>query len=378
MQDSNKKCKVLVLAAYYPTVDGARPLYYIHSRNLYYQANNIDVTVLNFSVKKGYIFDGIKIISLAEFDKKEADKYNILILHAANIRNHYKFLVQYGSLFEKKIFVFHGHEILHISKYYPAPYDFMVKKSVINGFLQDRYDDLKIAIWRRYFLKNIHNVRLIFVSKWIYKQFLRELNVREKRLMNNAKIISNSIGKIFEEMERKTDNIVFDFLTIRSNMDDSKYGVDIVIKLAETYPNYKFCLIGKGNIFNYLKKPENLFWISKEMTHEEIVQYINKSRIALVPTREDTQGLIACEMASCGMPLITSDIEVCREVFSDCPRCAFINNDEPDLEKALRMLSKDTKENKAWQRYYARNTIIKEIEFIKKYFYLEKGTDGRV
>ena len=38
-----------------------------------------------------------------------------------------------------------------------------------------------------------------------------------------------------------------------------------------------------------------------------------------MPTRADAQGVMACEMATFGIPLITSNIDVCKEVFKELP-----------------------------------------------------------
>ena len=93
--------KILVAVAAYPTLDGNKALYFVHSRNLYYQSEGIDVTVLNFRARKNYVIDNIKVISFKEY-KKLSHKFDILILHAVNIRNQYKFLKEYGKEFPKK------------------------------------------------------------------------------------------------------------------------------------------------------------------------------------------------------------------------------------------------------------------------------------
>lgn len=363
IQENN--IKVLVLSAAYPTVNGSRAMYFVHSRNLYYMRAGIEVTVLNFSSKKGYEIDGIKVISLCEYNSRE--KYDILIMHAPNVRNHYMFLKKYERYFPKKMFVFHGHEVLHINKYYPKQYKYMKKRGVFSDFFQDVYDSYKLRLWHNYFLKNIEGIRLVFVSNWIYEQFRKEVCLLESQLHNHAVVISNSIGEFFEQNKYRLTDYQFDFLTIRSNLDDSKYGVDIVVKLAEQNPRYRFCLIGKGDFFNYHSKPNNLTWINREMTHKDIMGYINQSKYALLPTREDTQGLMACELASCGLPLITSNIDVCKEVFSDCPNVALIDNNEPNLDEAKEKLDNLKNKEKVWERYFAKNTIDREIKFIFKY-----------
>ena len=141
--------KILVAVAAYPTLDGNKALYFVHSRNLYYQSEGIDVTVLNFRARKNYVIDNIKVISFKEY-KKLSHKFDILILHAVNIRNHYKFLKEYGKEFQKKIFIFHGHEILHVNKYYPKSYNYR-KNNIIKKVIRNYYDDIKLYLWRRYF-----------------------------------------------------------------------------------------------------------------------------------------------------------------------------------------------------------------------------------
>ena len=64
------------------------------------------------------------------------------------------------------------------------------------------------------------------------------------------------------------------------------------------------------------------------MNHDEIVEMLNLSRYALMPTRTDAQGLMMCEMAAFGIPVITSDIPVCHEVFDGFKNVFFISNDE--------------------------------------------------
>lgn len=355
--------RVLVASAAYPTCDGGKAQYYVHSRNLYYVKEGIMVRVLNFSATCPYEIDGIPVYGLNDF-KLDGEKYDLLICHAANIRNHYIFIQKYGRQFEKIVFFYHGHEILHINRYYPQPYIF--QKSKIPVFVQNRYDDLKLFLWKKYIWHNREKIRLVFVSNWIYEQFMKEFNWKEKNIKKKCTIIPNSVGTYFENHHYNCNKPKYDFITIRNYLDDSKYCVDIVVKLAMEHPEWKFCLIGKGKFFDYVEKPQNIEWIDKEMSHEDMGNYINSAKYALLPTREDTQGVMACELAAYGIPLITSDIEVCREVMKSCPRCQFMSNEAPNLSKAIEEL-KMHKTSKLWDEYYAKNTIQREIEFINDF-----------
>lgn len=359
--------RVLVAAAAYPTLDGKKSLYYVHSRNLYYKKNGLNVDVLNFSAKGSYVIDAIPVYTRDEIIQKGL-KYDLLICHAANIRNHYKFLKEYGDQFRKILFVCHGHEVLHINKYYSRPYPYMKKEILKRVFIQNLYDDYKIRTWKKFFIENMKKLHFIFVSNWFYQQFLTEMKFSKNELENisqRIEIINNSVGNFFENNYYSHDDIKYDFITIRNYMDESQYGIDIVRNLARELPESKFCIIGKGEFFEHYKKSENITWINKELSHADMKPYINSSKIALLPTREDTQGLMACELATYGIPLITSNIPVCKEIFSDCPHVALINNDHPDIETAIKSL-KTAKNEEIWDRYYAKNTIFREINFIKK------------
>lgn len=356
--------KILVAAAAYPTPEGKRPLYYVHSRNLYYRQAGIELTVLNFAANQEYWFDGFRVIPQSVFEKEAVD-YDMLICHAANIRNHYRFLIRHGDKFAKKLFFFHGHEVLRVNKYYPRPYSF-VKTNEHNPIIHGLYDEVKLFLWRWYYSKHIDDLRMIFVSKWIFNKFLLETGLKKEALKGHDQIISNSVGAFFENNRYDPQEMHYDFLTIRGDLDGSKYCVDIVVELARKHPHYRFCVIGKGSFFEYVQKPDNMTVINGEMAHADMERYMNCSRYALLPTREDTQGLMACEMAAYGMPLITSDIEVCREVFSTCPNVALISNESPDLDAALKSL-KPYHSVSRWEAYFAKNTIYKEIEYIKHY-----------
>lgn len=159
----------------------------------------------------------------------------------------------------------------------------------------------------------------------------------------------------------------YDFITIRSNLDGSKYCVDLVVELAKRNPNKKFLIIGRGLYFNYNEKPDNIEWIGKSLNHEEMFQYLDESKCGLLLTREDTQGVMTCELAAYGMPVITSDIEVCHEFFSSMPNVIMINNDLRGID--ITSISMQLWNNRPYildHSYYAENTIKREVELFKK------------
>ena len=361
--------QILVLATDYPRPDGYVSCYFIHTRNKYYVQKGIDVSVLSFRAKNDYILDGVKVYTLGTYEDKLINyQYDLLVSHAPNLKNHYKFLRKYGNKFKNIVFFFHGHEILISSKIYPAPYNYVKKAPFINNIIREIYDRIKLVTWKKYFEKIAYKSQFVFVSNWMYNMFMRFVKIDSYIIQERKHIIYNSVGEIFEKMCYNPElTKEYDFITIRSNLDGSKYAIDIVTKIAQNNPQFKFCVVGKGDFYKFNKRPENLVWIDKHLSHEEIVDYLNKSKCALMPTRADAQGVMMCEMATFGIPVITSNIEVCKEIFVDFDNVGYIYNDafNIDIEPIFNMLTNvHIKEKNT--KYFAENTISKEVELFNK------------
>lgn len=353
--------KVLVLVAGYPTNDGGVGLTYVHTRNLEYAKNGIDVSVLNFGTNTDYNKDGIRVITLETYEK-ESNQYDLLILHAANLRNHYRFLRKHDKEFKKMLFFYHGHEVMKINKQYSEPYDYM-KKNKSMHVVQDLYDELKFRVWRNYLRKNLKKCHFIYVSKWMKDVFDENIGKYLKIEDDQWDITYNNVGEIFEkESYDDTTPKDYDFITIRSVLDGSKYAVDIVNDLATNTPEGKFLIIGKGEFFNHYEKAPNLEWRDTWLSQKDIIAVLQKARYALMPTRTDAQGLMMCEMAAFGIPVITSNIPVCHEVFDGFENAFFINNESGTLNKYLNKHCAPKKD----ERFYKKRTVGNEILIINK------------
>lgn len=359
--------KLLVLVADYPKPDDYISMMFVHVRNQYYVKHNIDVTVLNFKANENYIVDNIPVITLQEYLRNRTEKkYDILVCHAPNIRNHYRFLKKNERYFPKIVFFFHGHEVLKINSVYPKPYPYK-KKSFIKNIFQDIYDDLKLKLWRGYFKKLTYKSHFVFVSKWLYKEFLRWTKINDSVINGKYSIIHNSVGKVFEEKHYEPKIVKqYDFISIRGNLDGSKYCVDIINELAMNNPDLRFLIIGRGEFFDHFKKAKNVTWIDKVLKHEEMIKFLNQSKCGLLLTRQDTQGVMTCEMATFGLPVITSDIAVCHEILDDFDNVELINNDNTniDLKPILEKLIKGIPYKKN-EKYFSINTCGAEVKLYK-------------
>lgn len=359
--------RVLVLSAAYPELDGSKNMYYVHTRNVYYKKAGIDVNVLNFSAVDEYELEGIKVFPLQKFEEEyRLTAYDVLILHAANIRYHYKFIRKYGDLFPRFLFFFHGHEVLRCSKVYPKPYDYVKEQNILHKMMKDLYDIVKLRFWKGKFLKYLKKSWFVFVSQWMFDEFTKWVHLTEKDLEGRVSIIYNCIGSLFENKSYdRTREKKYDYISIRSSFDGSKYGVDIITALAENNPDQLFYLLGKGEYFKHRKKPQNLIVEYNNLSHEEVIEALNESKCALMPTRTDAQGVMACEMATFGIPLITSDIPVCREVFRDFSNVGFIDNENTEISLKEIYDSFIIDVCKKNEKYFEKNTSGKEVELLK-------------
>jgi glycosyltransferase involved in cell wall biosynthesis len=359
--------RVLVLSAFYPSADGKVAMQYVHTRNKYYKEHGVDVTVLNFATQQEYELDGIRVIPLGTYER-ETEAYDVLVSHAPNVRNHYTFLKNYEGRFRKLVFFFHGHEVLRQNATYSKPYFYVKKSSIFTRLLQDGYDWVKLKLWKNYYPKLAHKSRFVFVSEWMRRNFFHFTGITPEQLLGNDLIINNAIGSIFEQESYDVNSEKqYDFVTIRSNLDGSKYSIDMVNNLAKSNPDLSFLVIGKGEFFSHFPKADNITWENTTLSHEKIVEVLNKCRCGLMPTRLDAQGLMTCELAVFGIPVITSDIDVCHEFLDHMPNVALISNNDTSisLQPILDRLTACLPYEKD-KKYFAENTVMKEIDLLRK------------
>lgn len=360
--------KLLILTEGYPDPEGGKPQVYVHTRNLFYKKQGADMDVLSFSAKTSYTIDNVNVVSPEDFSKGKSDtRYDLLICHAPNLKHHYIFLRRWASRFPKIIFFFHGHEVLKMNRVYPKPYPYMRRHKPYD-LCESWYDRIKLSVWRRYIERNYKKMEFIFVSNWMKSEFERWVHPNPECLSGRSHVTYNCAGEIFqtESFQFNTPK-QYDFITIRGFMDISKYCVDIVNELAKSNPGLRFLLIGRGSFFKHYQKASNIEWMPRLLNQGETIGMLNSARCALMPTRCDAQGVMMCEMATFGMPVITSDIPVCHEALGSFHNVAYIDNDmrHADLSKISDDLESNYISGKI-TKYFDSETCRKEFDIIKR------------
>lgn len=360
---------IYILTQSYPSEVKKYQMAFIHPRVKAYQKNGFEVKIISFTAKEPYTYDGVKIYDIRSANLELADKKEIIIMaHSPNLRNHLPFINKWDAKIKNLFLFFHGHESLNLAKYYPKPFKFR-KKERLSYYVHKLYDPIKIYYLSKFIRQRLHkgNTELIYVSKWFFNEVAKYLSVE---YLNNTHvhIINNGLNEFVNEGEYTPKDFYGDFITLRP-IDTAKYAIDLVVKFALSHPEYTFHVYGKGEYFKYNPKPKNLKHIDKFFLPHEIPEILNHYRYALMPTYQDTQGVMMCEMVSYGIPTIVSDMEVCHEMLDEYPNVKFIPNNDFDHV----ITDFPTPLNIKVNRFAYEKTIGQEVSLLKKVMKSDKN-----
>ena len=359
-----QKIKLLVLVEKYleSSYDG---LTFVHSRLISYDKSQFEIKVISFAAKEDYVSDEISVLTKNSLNKDLISDQDFVISHAPNLRNHFYYLAIYFASIKRIAFFFHGHEVLITNNFYPKPYTFY-SQNRFKQILRNIYDHLKVFLLKKIFVSWLKRkpISFVFVSGWMHDVFVDNLNFSPPKSLTH--IIPNPVHTIFFENSYDfTSPKNNDFICIRP-LDQSKYAVDLLLEIARTNPDKNFHIYGMGTLFNFVQKPENVIHHNRYLKHAEMPEVLNKYKAAIMLTRLDAQGVMMCEMANFGIPLITSDLPICREMLSEFPNVLFIRNDkvkEIDFSTFFKTIKNTVKKS---SRFEKQNSINKEEEiFIK-------------
>jgi len=150
-------------------------------------------------------------------------------------------------------------------------------------------------------LKILNSVeKLIFVSEWVRDRFF--INI-DKKLLTKTEVVYPSVNK--QKATRKKKNIIF-----VGKLNHSK-GYDLfkeaLLKILDEFPTWSSCSVGNEDRRTiYISHPRH-----KEfgfINHKETLNLLNRSEIAVVPSRwEEPFGRTALEASSRGCATIISN-----------------------------------------------------------------------
>lgn len=332
--------RILILTTSYPTPDKIYQQAFVRARVRGYHERGHQVRVLSFSTRDHYELDGVSVDPQKSWAGRDLrEHFDLIASHAPNLRSHLFFLHRHRHALPPVAFTFHGHETLVIHRRYPPPYPWRRSRwFIVRRALQNIYDQIKLKTLRTVIerLRHQKKVLLIYVSHAFRTMALADLEVPNSTWDDISRVIPNPVGIAFSNAHHQASELRGDFLTIRP-LDVSKMAVDLVVECARQNPAHTFHLYGEGEALRHLTTPPNIVHFPGFIENDEIPELLNRYRAALMPSRCDAQGVMMCEMAVTGMPVVGSDIAAHREALREFPRTAFLDNSAPrfDAERFL-------------------------------------------
>ena len=195
--------------------------------------------------------------------------------------------------------------------------------------------------------------KIVFVSKWVQDRFFIDL---DKKLSDKTEIVYPSIHKI-KKINKKDKKITF-----VGKLNTSKgYDIykDAITKILDEYKEWKAYSIGDEDRKRPVIKHQN----HKELgflKHKEVLKFLNKSEIAVVPSRwEEPFGRTALESSSRACATIISNRGGLPETTDHCIILKKLNSKE--LYKEIKKLILNPKLRKKIQ-----NNGFKNIKHLVK------------
>lgn len=354
--------KIYVLTETYPSYKSKYQMAFIHPRVKGYLLAGFKVAIISFRAKESYDYDGVTILTVsdAEHKLKYLDDF-ILMSHSPNLRHHIPFIRKWNSKIASLVLFFHGHESLPLKQYYPKPFKYD-KKGLINYYIHKLYDPIKLAVLRKFIRNRLEkgNTELIYVSEWFKREASKFMGI-DYTDNTHVHVINNGLNPYIKEGSYRLTEKYADFCALRP-IDRAKCAIGTIAQFAEKHPECRFHIYGKGKYFEHNKQPKNMELINKFISPKDMPELFNHYTYAIIPTYQDTQGVMMCEMASHGMPTLVSDLPVCHEMLDEYPNVKFLSNDNFDCEMSELPNPLQYKIN----RFSFEKTIGAEIELLKK------------
>jgi glycosyltransferase involved in cell wall biosynthesis len=231
------------------------------------------------------------------------------------------------------------------------------------------YDEVKLPVLTFFLRRWLAEGRcdLVFVSSWFRTQFEKFVKLDSRLLDGRSHVIPNGVNPGVLAGRHDPVEPRATAVTIRQ-LDEPKYGIDVTIEIARRNPEASVHVLGRGRYLTVHPPPPNVELAGGFAAPRELPATLDRYSCALLPTRFDTQGVLACEVAAYGMPLVTSDIEICREVLGGFDGVHLIDNDDPVIDLlAIAAAGVDREHNLALalRRFGPSATTDREIDLLR-------------
>lgn len=150
------------------------------------------------------------------------------------------------------------------------------------------------------------------------------------------------------------------FVVMCSGQVQPRKRFDTFVRLARKLPDITFIWVGGvpfkylGDDYNHIqkqlkKKPDNLT-VTGVVEFEKVAEFYKAADVFLLPSAQETFGLVVVEAAASGLPVVVRDIPDFDHTFKD----DVLRGDDTTFAEIIQKLQRDTKYYKTYQQKSAR------------------------
>lgn len=209
--------------------------------------------------------------------------------------------------------------------------------------------------------------KIIVSCNWIKKDILEK-----KFISNSSKIEVNYLG-LLENHLYPNNKIKEDIDVLFFGRIEYYKGLDILIKAAQNLNQYKFYIVGKGNInstFGIDQIPSNCIHINNYIPDEELAKYIQRSKIVVLPYRDATGTQTIQSIFYYKKPIIATNVGCFPEYISNEKDGIIIKKESiEELTDAIKLLLTDKEKRLSYGNngYNKISSIFNNENIAKKY-----------
>jgi hypothetical protein len=233
------------------------------------------------------------------------------------------------------------------NKYFPES---LIKSLIVNWY------------GRKYFNILQNSTIKIFVLNKFYKDYLENLGVSESRIF----ISKNPIN--IENNNYDSDS---NYITYAGSLTSEKGISELLFAWKESNIKLNLLIIGTGKIDLKLKKTyssKNIKFMGS-LNHEEVLNYIKKSRAVITATKMyEGQPRLLCEASSFGVPSIYPSFGGMDEYFPPKYEFSFKQFDSSDLQSKIKKLNdKKLLKNESSRVYFHLNKTLDQSKIFESF-----------
>jgi glycosyltransferase involved in cell wall biosynthesis/spore maturation protein CgeB/SAM-dependent methyltransferase len=371
--------RCLLVSRSYPGYDNLYNYTFVHRRARGYREHGLALDVFRFSdAPLAYEeFEGIDIVSGNVGDLSlmlRSNPYETILVHSFD--EQVWSAIQPHLAHARVVVWVHGAEI---QPWYRRDFNFGDDGERRRGIQRS---DMRMSLWRQVLEDMPPNLHLVFVSEFLARQAMRDLDVEVPP--HQYSVIHNVVdGELFDYIEKpveQRDRI----LSIRPYTKPT-YANDLAVKAIQDlagepwFGELAFRLVGDGPLFESTVAPlrqgfPNVVIEKGFLTQQQITELYKQYGVFLVPSRIDSQGVSRDEAMASGLVPVTNRVSAIPEFVDEDVAFLAPAEDWRALADAIRALHADPQRFQRMSRAAAihvraksgpAQTLLREIALIR-------------